>query len=739
MIFSLAANGETFEESASFIKTWLSSRDFAKTENIVELLSHAHLLLSHAKSEELQNFGLAAICHVAEDLPDDPMCKALLDDCICASRNFHYFEMLRKKGHAWAESCVSPLAEIQKEFYQTQSGAQLTRQQKQLFEEFKKHRRLIVSAPTSFGKTRLLQEIILDRPYKRIALVMPTIALITENVGRLKSDKRFSDYSIVNSTNFSLEAEKLILVLTPEKLDLLLNESLDLKFDFFSIDEIYKIQDDEERKSVFSNVLYELCKTNADFYLIGPYFKGFSKKFLQKTGAAFVRFGVEVVQKEILNIHEIPLGGNVEVGGNSFKKAKGNETNLKRVLSALHDQQLIYQNKRRNAESLANKIAEWSNTDHKSELIEYIKDTVASDWSLVNCLQKGVAFHHGAMPRFIQSQIVESFNLGEIRSLVCTTTLTEGVNTTAKNVILYSNEKGNQLLTGFDYKNLKGRAGRFLQHFVGNVIAFHPVIEGDHDLISFHYFDSDDIGSAEVVSIEATDLTDRARLKRQTVLDTLNEQRIPVFVVKANKYIPVEKQIPLVNLFRRDKNQMDQLVFHGNIPQKDRLDAIMDLCFEYIFSKRDYDNQSFPIWRLKRMVNFYVYKKPALKELIHAQEGVATDTKVRNAFSLISHFFEFALPKYLTCFETLYNFVAQENRSPTISLGFVTTRLQYGFTHSHEIALKDAGVPDSIITKVGDSFDECRTLEEIRLRLRFNPEILNKLTAFEKKMFSGFV
>lgn len=739
MSCSVVADADSFEESATFIKGWLSSQESAKTQNIVELLSHAHHLLSHAKSEDLQNFGLAAICHIAEDLPDDPMCKALLDDCICASRNFHYFDMLRKKGHSWADNCVSPFVEIQKEFYQTESGAQLTRQQKQLFEEFKKHRRLIVSAPTSFGKTRLLQEIILERPYKRVALVMPTIALITENVGRLKSDKRFDDYSVVNSTNFSLETEKLILVLTPEKLDLLLDEQPDLQFDFFSIDEIYKIQDDEDRKPVFSNVLYELCQTKADFYLIGPYFKGFSKKFLRKTGAAFVHYGVEVVQKEILDLHKIPHGGNVDIDGNSFTKAKGDETNLKRVLFALKDQQLIYQNKRRSAESLANKIAEWSNRSQTSELIEYIKDTVAADWSLVECLEKGVAFHHGAMPRFIQSQIVESFNLGEIRSLVCTTTLTEGVNTTAKNVILYSNQKGDQPLTGFDYKNLKGRAGRFLHHFVGNVIAFHPVVESEHDLISFYYFDSDNIGSAEVISIEEADLSDRAKEKRQIVLSTLNEERIPVFVVKANKYIPVEKQIPLVNYLRKDKDVMNQLIFHGNLPDKNRLDSIMNLCFDYIFSKRDHESQSFPIWQLKRMVNYYVYLKPTLKELIRAQDGAKTDTKVRNAFSLISHFFEFALPKYLTCFENLYNFVAQENRTPTISLGFVTTRLQYGFTHAHEIALKDAGVPDSIITKVTGSLDECRTLEEIRLRLRFNPEILDKLTEFEKKMFNGLV
>ena len=74
---------------------------------------------------------------------------------------------------------------------------------------------------------------------------------------------------------------------------------------------------------------------------------------------------------------------------------------------------------------------------------------------MVSCLEAGVAFHHGAMPRYIQAELVDSFNRGDIDTLVCTTTLTEGVNTTAKNVIVFSDQKGIVALSGFDYKNIK--------------------------------------------------------------------------------------------------------------------------------------------------------------------------------------------------------------------------------------------------------------------------------------------
>jgi helicase len=334
------------------------------------------------------------------------------------------------------------------------------------------------------------------------------------------------DYVIANSTSFPLDAELLIVVLTPEKIDLLLQERPEMKFDFFAIDEIYKIQDDDERKSVFTNVLYNLSRSNADFYLIGPYFKQFSRAFLTRTHATFAHFGIEVVQKNVFNVYDVPRGETFELDGSEIVKAAADETTLKRVIAALKDQQLIYQNTRRGAESLATKVASWATERREHELINYIKETIAEDWCLVGCLERGVAFHHGSMPRFIQNYIVDSFNNREIQTLICTTTLTEGVNTTAKNIVLFSNKKGRDVaLTGFDYKNLKGRAGRFLQHFVGNVIAFHPVIEGERDLISFYYFDSDDIGSGEVISIDEADLTQEAKSRRQRVLDILTDER----------------------------------------------------------------------------------------------------------------------------------------------------------------------------------------------------------------------
>ena len=52
-----------------------------------------------------------------------------------------------------------------------------------------------------------------------------------------------------------------------------------------------------------------------------------------------------------------------------------------------------------------------------------------------------MAFHHGLVPKYMQKEIINLFNRGEIKVLASTTTITEGVNTTAKKYDCYNSEK----------------------------------------------------------------------------------------------------------------------------------------------------------------------------------------------------------------------------------------------------------------------------------------------------------
>lgn len=96
---------------------------------------------------------------------------------------------------------------------------------------------VILSAPTSFGKSLLIDAIIAAGKFKRVVVIVPTIALIDETRRRLS--KRFSpEFKIITHPS-QKPMEKNIFVLTQERF---VEFEEDLRPEFFVLDEFYKTQ-----------------------------------------------------------------------------------------------------------------------------------------------------------------------------------------------------------------------------------------------------------------------------------------------------------------------------------------------------------------------------------------------------------------------------------------------------------------------------------------------------------------
>lgn len=747
-VLKLSIKKEVRDASANSLLETLKKEKALPFNDFKKLLEIGHSLLEkHPVDPNSYNLALSIICHSSEYLPQEPFLRQLLYDCISASRVFLYNEMVSNKNQSYYSSIEpSVFNDFSQAYYTLDTSTVLTKEQRALFDTFKEKRRLVVSAPTSFGKSRIVQEIICDNNYTNIAIVLPTIALLNETYIKFKENNLLRKYTLINSINNIDLGTKNIFILTPEKMDLLLDQNPSLCIDFFTMDEIYKIQDDLERKKIFTHCLYRLSKQVADFYLIGPYFESFSKSFLEKTKATFVKFTGEIVQKDVFDLTQTDISSKYSINGKEFKRLKDKDKNLLNIISALNEQTLIYIGRRDSVETRSRKIAEQATSNNDTELIDYIKQNIAADWSLVTCLEKGVGFHHSAIPKYIQSEIVDAFNLGKIEVIVCTSTLTEGVNTAAKNVIIYDNFKGSKdkdhQLTSWDVKNIKGRAGRFYTHFIGNVFGLEPLDNSDTDRnIEFSYFDNKNLESEEVIQVDKKELTDQNLELRKHIEAELKKEKIPFELIRNNKFIPFQNQILLIKHFRENPSLIDEMHFTGALPDKEQLDTIINLCHTFLFNKQDRENKNFWIGELTKQTKYYIYKNPSIKLLILNQKGAKTDTKIRSAFSLVTHFFEFALPKYFTAFENIYNFIYHENNlgENGITLKYLITKLEFGFVSNHEIALKEAGLPNDIISKIAKNFNECKSLEEIREKVRFNPFLTNSLTPFEKKIFNKYI
>lgn len=164
-------------------------------------------------------------------------------------------------------------------------------------------KRMLVSAPTSYGKTSIMREILfLNREsYNNVLLVFPTVALLRENALNMEELNREKEmgYKIIKSIDGEINSqERNIFVFTPERAMQLLASYPDIKIDFFFYDEMYKIDEDycneetdvnfenskknpyreqtfldEARAKTFRICLYILSKRVDDYYLAGPNLK----------------------------------------------------------------------------------------------------------------------------------------------------------------------------------------------------------------------------------------------------------------------------------------------------------------------------------------------------------------------------------------------------------------------------------------------------------------------------------
>ena len=107
---------------------------------------------------------------------------------------------------------------------------------------------------------------------------------------------------------------------------------------------------------------------------------------------------------------------------------------------------------------------------------------------------------------------VKLFNNGLLRCLICTSTLIEGVNTKAKNVVIYDNKISTSKIDFFTFNNICGRSGRMFSHYIGHVYLFKEPPQPELPLVDFPIFtQTENVPDEMLINIEEEDLTDESK------------------------------------------------------------------------------------------------------------------------------------------------------------------------------------------------------------------------------------
>jgi hypothetical protein len=322
----------------------------------------------------------------------------------------------------------------------------------------------ILSAPTSFGKSALLDALITVKGFSRVAIVVPTLALLDEVKRRLQ--RRFSkNYIIISHPQHldSLDQDDSVIIITTQ--ERLLGIEIEFSFDLFVIDEFYKMDTTasgnhlpNHRAAALNRVFARYGATSKQMLLLGPTIDGIEEFNVRHR--AFKKYSTDFRPVAI----------------NLFDRTNEKDplAETKRILENCGSEPtLIYCASPTSANTLAAEIAGLASSPSPViDFAEWIGDNIHPEWDVAKSLKCGVGIHHGRVPRSIASYQVKLFDSGHLPVLICTSTLIEGVNTSAKNIIIYDKTiDGRKGLNKFEKDNIKGRAGRLKKHFIGNVFV----------------------------------------------------------------------------------------------------------------------------------------------------------------------------------------------------------------------------------------------------------------------------
>lgn len=319
---------------------------------------------------------------------------------------------------------------------------------------------LAVSAPTSFGKSLIIDAYIAIRKPTNVLILVPTIALTDETRRRLS--KKFSaEYKIVTTSEVEL-GEKNILIF-PQERAIQYYDKLE-QLDLLVVDEFYKASRafDKERSPALLKAMLKLGEKAAQKYYLAPNISDLNDNPFTKD-MLFLRMDFNTV---FLEKHELYK--------DIHKDAQKKNDALLQILGKQETKSLIYAGTYPGVDSVATLLIDNTEKEH-SELLSDFSTWLASNyhpnWKLTALVKRGIGIHTGQLHRSlsqIQVRLFEEVRDG-LQTLVSTSSIIEGVNTSAENVIVWSNKKGQLKLDDFTYRNIIGRGGRMFRHFVGNI------------------------------------------------------------------------------------------------------------------------------------------------------------------------------------------------------------------------------------------------------------------------------
>lgn len=345
----------------------------------------------------------------------------------------------------------------------------LHREQSRVLKLLLKGENIVLSAPTSFGKSYIIDALISIKKPQNVLIIVPTIALLDETRRRIYS--KFNSYYNIITTSNQNPHRRNIYILTQERALLYINRIYELNL--FIVDEFYKIAEDSGRGSILQKIISHFMSISEQKYFLCPYVDDINENpFVKKDSFLKLDFNTVIV-KEHKKYKKFQYYG--------YKNIK--LINLLKLIK--NNKNIIYTNSINSVNKLSSflikkNITTNDNLDNNennllNSLLDWLKNNYTDKWYLYDLIKKGIGIHNGQIHRCLTQIQLKLYNDTKIiNTVIATSSLIEGVNTQAENIILYSNFIARDKIDRFTYNNIKGRSGRMFKYYTGNIYLLEP-------------------------------------------------------------------------------------------------------------------------------------------------------------------------------------------------------------------------------------------------------------------------
>ncbi len=488
------------------------------------------------------------------------------------------------------------------------------------------HHAILVQMPTSAGKTLLakfsiIQEKALNSD-STIAYVVPTRALVNQITSDLRSD--FEGLKPSLSVEMTIPAFELdptedvllqdtpdILVTTPEKLTLLLrsNHVAVSQLSMIVVDEAHNLGDEGRgaRLELLLGTLKSDCP-NVRFLLLSPFLPN-NEEILAWLGEEFAlpaitvdwRPGNRIVgsidakgrgENRRLFFDTLPAADNADIKSkwslpiSSREQVPPDRSLQNLTISAVENLQergaiLVLCKGKGTATKRAVQISTRREsiplTEEMGAICAYLEAESGTRTPLVDCLKKGVVYHHAGISHETRWLLEILIKKGNANVICGTTTLAQGVNFPISTALIETLKKGRVDLKYEDFWNIAGRAGRTLMDFVG-VVGFPTGTSAKQRKVEAFLR-----GEAELITSQLTSLIERA----DEIGSTFNMEAVsrhPGLSPLLQYLAHAMRVAGRINMASEVEDIMRQSLVYHQIRRRDRALAnrLLSLCQSYL-------------------------------------------------------------------------------------------------------------------------------------------------------------